>query len=114
MALPPPAEQEADWAESVSFYGYDLGEKDLDLGKNDDTNAIARTPPGSREHTATPLSSQNGDTHPVEFGFRVQSACTNSGASGYYDKPVAIRIPRNLEPLPFKYVGPDQACGTED
>ncbi len=101
LTLPPPFEYEASWADAATLYGYDLGQKDLDLGKNDDANAIEWTPPGSRELTATPRSS-HGDAQPSEFGFRVQSSVTEPGAGGYYDKPVQIRIPKNLEPLPPK------------
>lgn len=39
----------------------------------------------------------------TEFGFGVQMAEAASSSGGYYDKPVPIRIPKSLEPLPAKY-----------
>lgn len=80
--------------------GIDRGFKDLDIGKNDDANAISGASPiAMREHIELVLD-VDGQLHPVEFGFGTTEAATDKG--GYYDQPVSISIPRILEPLPDK------------
>jgi hypothetical protein len=84
-------------------YGIDRGFKDLDIGKNDDANAISGSSPiAMRDHLELVLD-EEGEFLPVEFGFGMETF--NSTAfenGGYYDKPVPVCIPRALEPLPSK------------
>jgi hypothetical protein len=87
--------------QDTTTYGIDRGFKDLDIGKNDDANAITGSSPiVSRAHFDI---TSHGESLPFEFGFGMETATSafESGAS-YYDKPVEIRIPRILEPLPPK------------
>ncbi|KAF2663199.1 hypothetical protein BT63DRAFT_430630 [Microthyrium microscopicum] len=74
--------------ESIStFYGYDRGVQDLDIGHNDDDNAIVGSPAISTTATLEGLS--NGQTVAMAFE-----------PGGYYSKPVPIKIPNTLLPLP--------------
>lgn len=66
--------------EPTVFYGVDHGLPDLDLGKNNDGEAI-----------------DSGSAH--TDGNRSEKRVE---AGGYYEKPVSIYIPRRLEPLPAK------------
>ncbi|RDW77121.1 hypothetical protein BP6252_05174 [Coleophoma cylindrospora] len=89
------------WAPAVqdetTTWGVDRGIKDLDVGKNDDMNAISGSSPMStRDHLELVLDC-DGNNQPVEFGFGSETAFESGG---YYDKPVSISIPRTLEPLP--------------
>jgi hypothetical protein len=106
FGLPPSSglvpETDTERTEASTFHGYDLGQKDEDVGKNDDGNAISRLPPPTAAPGEVALGCHNGGS-PVEFGFGVQSN-NPTRAGGYYDKPVPIRIPKSLEPLPSKYV----------
>ncbi|PSN60406.1 C6 zinc finger domain-containing protein [Corynespora cassiicola Philippines] len=79
--------------DSVSTtYGYDLGFPDLDTPKNDDLNAIAIfSPPNSG--MGFEEESNFGNVEP-----RAKDIVFEKG--GYYAKPVPIKIPRSLEPLP--------------
>ncbi|KAL3417894.1 C6 zinc finger protein [Phlyctema vagabunda] len=84
--------------DEYTTWGIDRGYKDLDIGRNDDTNAISGTSPTStRDHLDLILDP--GELQPVEFGFGSETAFESGG---YYDKPVSISIPRILEPLPAK------------
>jgi len=87
--------------QDTTTYGIDRGFKDLDIGKNDDANAISGSSPASvRDHLD--LSVKNGgEASPVEFGFGTEND-TSFEDGVYYNKPVAICIPRILEPLPSK------------
>lgn len=81
-------------------WGIDRGIKDLDIGKNDDMNAITGVSPiAMRDHLDLVL---DGEFMPIEFGFGMETNNTAFENGGYYDKPVAICIPRVLEPLPSK------------
>ncbi|KUI67295.1 Acriflavine sensitivity control protein acr-2 [Cytospora mali] len=79
-------------SEDTLYYGIDPGFKDLDLGKNDDIHAIIKAFKGSS----------------IEEDLRVADAVRFNmekdftGPKGYYDRPVPIKIPRDLEPLPAK------------
>jgi hypothetical protein len=100
---------DADRAE-YNFYGYDLGHTDEDLGKNDDANAISTVPPASPVPLQDGATDLREDSVPAEFGFGMLSNPTVTG--GYYNKPVLIRIPKTLEPLPPKYAtSPQCSCG---
>ena len=72
---------------SSYFFGIDAGFQDLDLGKNDDANALS----GVRSSTKSGKSN----------GFE-QTASANRDPCGYYSKPVFVRIPRALGILPPK------------
>lgn len=79
--------------DSVSTtYGYDLGLPDLDTPRNKDDSAIAICSPeiGTRElYSDFPFDDAEPRTRDMAFG-----------KGGYYVKPVPIRIPKSLEPLP--------------
>lgn len=84
----------------TTTYGVDRGFKDLDIGKNDDANAISGASPlTSRDHLDFVLDEESAEM-PVEFGFGMNSPAIED--AGYYDKPVSIIIPKLLEPLPPK------------
>lgn len=79
-------------SEVTTYYGIDPGFKDLDLGKNDDMNAIIKAFKGS--------TVEDDLTAAESVRFRMDRDF--SGPKGYYDRPVPIKIPRDLEPLPAK------------
>lgn len=88
--------------QDTTTYGIDRGIKDLDIGKNDDMNAITGASPiAMRDHLDLVLN-EDGGLMPVEFGFGMETNNTAFENEGYYDKPVTICIPRVLEPLPSK------------
>jgi hypothetical protein len=87
--------------ERTTTYGYDNGRPDLDLPKNDDANAIMIfSPPVSRENTMMDIKTdvEFDYSSEVEIGSRSRDMAFESG--GYYSKPVPIKIPQSLEPLP--------------
>ncbi|KAK7522043.1 fungal-specific transcription factor domain-containing protein [Phyllosticta citriasiana] len=66
-------------------YGFDVGQPDLDIPNNKDAEAIiAFSPPA---HPETSEETAPGQSTAFE-------------ANGYYEKPVRIKIPKELEPLP--------------
>jgi hypothetical protein len=85
--------------DDATIYGIDRGFKDLDIGKNDDMNAITGSSPRTmREHLDFIVDEDN---ELMEFGFGMkENPAFETGA--YYDKPVHVSIPRVLEPLPSK------------
>jgi hypothetical protein len=88
--------------QDTTTWGIDRGFKDLDIGKNDDMNAISGSSPVAlRDHLDLVLD-EDGGFIPIEFGFGMETNDTAFDSGGYYDKPVAICIPRALEPLPNK------------
>lgn len=88
--------------QDTTTWGIDRGIKDLDIGKNDDMNAITGVSPVAiRDHLELVLD-EDGELIPVEFGFGMETNNTAFENGGYYDKPVAISIPKALEPLPGK------------
>nr|POE63708.1 adhesion and hyphal regulator 1 [Quercus suber] len=72
-------------------YGYDHGLADLDVPRNSDMNVILPQSPDMRKLGAagSSMSISNSDARQSAFE-----------AGGYYSQPVAVRIPRFLEPLP--------------
>jgi hypothetical protein len=86
------------------YYGIDRGLPDLDLGKNDDSNAISSgsSPLLQRDKLDTPFGDFDTDLFAAEFAFGVETNDTTEDAGGYYDRPVPIYIPNHLEPLPPK------------
>ena len=91
--------QYQDVYQDTTTWGIDRGFKDLDIGKNDDMNAISGSSPVALRDHLELIIDEDGGLMPVEFGFGNDSAFANGS---YYDKPVAICIPRALEPLPSK------------
>jgi hypothetical protein len=88
--------------QDTTTWGIDRGFKDLDIGKNDDMNAISGSSPAAmRDHLELVLD-EDGEFMPIEFGFGMETNNAAFDNGGYYDKPVAICIPRALEPLPSK------------
>jgi len=89
--------------QDTTTWGVDRGFKDLDIGKNDDINAISGSSPVAlRDHLDLVIDADR-EFLPIEFGFGMETnntAFENDG--GYYHKPVVICIPRALEPLPRK------------
>lgn len=75
----------------TTYYGVDPGFRDLDLGQNDDAHAIIKS---SRDSTA------EDDMKAVES---IRTEETNvTRPRGYYNRPMPVRIPQDLEPLPSK------------
>lgn len=75
----------------TTYYGVDPGFRDLDLGKNDDAHAIIKS---SRDSTA------EDDMRAVESIRTEETSVTRP--RGYYSRPMPVRIPQDLEPLPSK------------
>ncbi|KAI1814601.1 fungal-specific transcription factor domain-containing protein [Poronia punctata] len=90
-----------------TFYGIDRGSQDLDLGRNDDMNAIGGSSPRlqreSLENRFDERAENSWDSR-NEFGFGVDLNDPKDAEGGYYSKPVSILIPQNLEPLPLKLI----------
>lgn len=85
--------------ERTTTYGYDLGKPDLDTPRNNDADAIMIfSPPVSRENTFNDEQGYTENDFAAEFGQRSRDMAFEPG--GYYAKPVAIKIPQDLEPLP--------------
>lgn len=81
-------------SEVTTYYGIDSGLPDLDLGHNDDANAIQRVP----EEPEGPSPEDN-----INVGESAEGKDRGgTGPGGYYERPVPVRIPRDLEPLPAK------------
>lgn len=92
----------------MHFYGYDLGQVDEDVGKNDDQSAISPGPPAPltpQEQTQEFLQGSGWGSEDVlhfDFRFGNKSQTQSGGRGGYYKEPVAIEIPRSLGTLPPK------------
>ncbi|UPX18073.1 uncharacterized protein EKO05_0008390 [Ascochyta rabiei] len=79
--------------DSVSTtYGYDMGLADCDTPRNKDDSAIAIYSPPTN-------TLELNDDLPLA-GSKPQKKDMAFGKGGYYAKPVQIRIPKSLEPLP--------------
>lgn len=76
----------------TTYYGVDPGFRDLDLGKNDDAHAIIKS---FRDSTA------EDDMKAVEESINTEETDVNR-PRGYYNRPMPVRIPQDLEPLPSK------------
>lgn len=81
----------------TELYGYDRGAPDLDIPRNNDTSAISGSSPSEHSDFGSWLEAEFEDT---SFGFGTASRETVFASGGYYASPVAIKIPRKLEPLP--------------
>lgn len=90
--------------DDTTAYGYDLGKADEDIPKNDDNDAIRviGSPEAKRLIFPAPAGPSNwrGSGIPPDKESKAKPIAFNRG--GYYAKPVAIRIPKSLEPLPSK------------
>lgn len=87
------------FAESTTW-GLDRGFKDLDIGKNDDRNALSGgSPTTPRDHLDHVLD-DDSDMYIQEFGFGVLAKDMGFEKGGYYANPVPVAIPCSLEPLP--------------
>lgn len=99
-----------DPTDETDFYGYDLGQVDEDMGKNDDLNAISPAPPAplTPQEQTQEFMQGNGwgsdDVLPFDFRFGNRFQRQSSRRGGYYDETVEIKIPRSLGPLPAKSV----------
>ncbi|KAF2842795.1 hypothetical protein M501DRAFT_924948 [Patellaria atrata CBS 101060] len=81
----------------ATIYGYDNGHSDMDTPQNDDLNAITVFSPVA-SHSVMVGETHHGnnevDTHRTrDIAFQ---------GDGYYAKPVPVRIPKSLEPLPAR------------
>ncbi|KAH0287703.1 hypothetical protein KCU62_g5699, partial [Aureobasidium sp. EXF-3399] len=85
--------------DGCTVYGYDYGLPDLDIPKNDDNGAInPQTPAAS---LSSPASLFDEAWSPSRlFELDVEKPAFERG--GYYARPVPIRIPLDLEPLPAR------------
>jgi hypothetical protein len=74
-------------------YGYDHGLPDFDIPRNNDMAAIGPRSPDLRRASAavSEVSSPGGEIDHRQSAFE---------RGGYYFQPVAVKIPRALEPLP--------------
>ncbi|KAF4842700.1 hypothetical protein CGCSCA4_v008439 [Colletotrichum siamense] len=91
-----------DVLEDAIFYGYDLGFRDADINQNNDLGAISKTN-SNVESSMTVMGGGRGGFPPLQpSGIGLQSSVLPRMTGGYYDRPILIRIPRNLEPLPSK------------
>ncbi|KAI9640778.1 hypothetical protein NHQ30_010618 [Ciborinia camelliae] len=87
--------------QDTETWGIDRGLVDLDIGKNDDANAISESS-STLVDAHQEFDIEHGrELSPMEFGFGMESNETALEV-GYYDKPVSISIPRVLQPLPTK------------
>lgn len=100
-------ETDLDNSDEMTFYGIDRGKKDLDIGKNDDMNAISKgDSPIVHKNPLADSYFGNGptgtSTPTIEFGFGVNMNDDTQDDNYYYKNPVPILIPRSFEPLPTK------------
>jgi hypothetical protein len=83
--------------ETATFYGYDNGTPDRDIGENDDSKAIVGYLPtackGGYNFNPEDLARES---HPSDFGFGMRET------GNYYENLVEVWISRDLEPLPLK------------
>lgn len=87
--------------QDTETWGVDRGLVDLDVGKNDDANAISESCLAFNSTRQEFDVDNGGESSPIEFGFGMENNETALDV-GYYDKPVSISIPRALRPLPAK------------
>ncbi|KAK3677818.1 hypothetical protein LTR78_002668 [Recurvomyces mirabilis] len=74
-------------------YGFDHGFPDHDIPRNDDGQALLPRSPDLRRASAAVSEASNSSAEPDASKMAFESG-------GYYAQPVAVKIPRNLEPLP--------------
>ncbi len=93
----PPVEHIAQVYGSVKCWGVDNGSIDLDIGKNDDGNALSEAPAAVARGQVFPfeIGLNEHDTHHILSLGRRSSA-------PYYSEPVHVFIPSSLGQLPAK------------
>jgi hypothetical protein len=85
------------WSSSDSrrfrTYGFDRGLPDFDIPRNNDMAALGPLSPDLRRTSAavSEVSTSDGEMDLRQIAFE---------RGGYYAQPVAVKIPRSLEPLP--------------
>lgn len=83
--------------ETATFYGYDSGEPDKDIGLSDDAKAIMGYSPsdfkGGHESASEGMTRES---YPSDFGFGMRET------RNYYERRVEVWISKELEPLPPK------------
>lgn len=84
----------------TTAYGYDLGRPDEDIPNNNDVEAIRVMGSPEARRLPYPASGFFADDGEDDDESKDRPIAFNRG--GYYVKPVAIRIPKALEPLPNK------------
>ncbi|KEQ90307.1 hypothetical protein AUEXF2481DRAFT_34089 [Aureobasidium subglaciale EXF-2481] len=83
--------------DGCTIYGYDHGLPDLDIPRNDDNGAINPQTPAASMASPSTLSDIAWSPSQL-FESPVEKPAFEKG--GYYARPVPIRIPLELEPLP--------------
>ncbi|KAG9554217.1 hypothetical protein KCU71_g6674, partial [Aureobasidium melanogenum] len=83
--------------DGFTVYGYDYGLPDLDIPKNDDNAAINPQTPAVSMNSPSTLSDTAWSPSQL-FESPIEKPAFGRG--GYYARPVPIRIPLDLEPLP--------------
>ncbi|KAB8336838.1 hypothetical protein FH972_021146 [Carpinus fangiana] len=86
-----------------SQHGFDQGRHDIDTPRNDDLAALTVFSPSStlrKLHTPNALTPPDADYF-TEFGFGLRpTGDPLFQLDEYYSQPVAVQIPKSLEPLP--------------
>jgi hypothetical protein len=75
-----------EYVEEMTTWGVDRGFCDLDVGKNDDLNAITGASPVTKRAHLNLSHKGDSDNGPIEFGFGVQAKDTVFEKSDYYAK----------------------------
>jgi hypothetical protein len=83
--------------DGCTIYGYDYGLPDLDIPKNDDNGAINPQTPATSMSSPASLFDEVWSPSRL-FDSPIEKPAFERG--GYYARPVPIRIPLDLEPLP--------------
>jgi hypothetical protein len=83
--------------DGCTIYGYDYGLPDLDIPKNDDHGAINPQTPATSMSSPASLFDEVWSPSRL-FDSPIEKPAFERG--GYYARPVPIRIPLDLEPLP--------------
>lgn len=93
-------------SEVTTQYGVDPGFPDLDLGKNDDHHAIRGLRLGNGQGQGQGQDDfrefHNADDKTFASSPEGTKTKPSHGPKGYYERPVPVCIPRDLEPLPAK------------
>ncbi|KAL0939041.1 C6 zinc finger protein [Colletotrichum truncatum] len=93
---------ETEASEEAKFYGYDLGIRDTDIDQNNDFGAISPTASNVKDVFSTSNDGYSDALSLSQSDARYSFSTLPGVAGGYYDRPVSIWIPRNIEPLPLK------------
>lgn len=81
--------------ESSTFYGYDNGKPDKDLGRNDDGNAImGYSAIGAKTASVHTSEDATRGSRPSDFGLGMRDT------GNYYERRVEVWISKAFEPLP--------------